>query len=534
MRLSYEAIAQAMAELHTGPGLVESRVASGTPGLPRQPLALAPPGESNRQRVAWHWIQAVLHAGNLLGFPVQGLDRRARQWWNRWDGQEGKATRLAQVAQGQHLLDQWRADGWLHNGFRLRSADAHWTGGVGAVLKSTQMDAERQVWLNIRPHGDIPISAMPSLLKHGNLGFLQETSTPVFRQWLVLAHEAAHTVGIHLEAPFSPSPAVREAWHADPRVQANKLEELNRNLFGMGARGWFHEQFDEAFADVYGAMMVLRSADFHPQAVAEVHLMKKVRQADQNWFSRNGGDWTQSRAISAYETTAPALHLLLERQEEWRTLPPAALQQVASEIVSDAWLQTAAHRSTPLLAERLADQPYAKLPPLFFTVVESFSLGTEGLRQWSADRWPRLAGTVGLRLAEQIIKKLREVTENPGNRTEKALAAVLAKPAGSPQSEERMAQAADAVQPMINCALQAWDLSEAAEIAEKLRFQALEEGLNEWAPCAERILGLNPALTPKHPSFADDSLRNMQAQRRLAQAGSENLHERPALKVPSA
>lgn len=513
MRLSYEQIAQAMAELHVGDGLVETRTSFHAGEFPMQPLGLASAPVRPAKLTTRHWIHAVLNTVSLFGVRTDDLTKKVNVWWDQWEAKENQAGRQAQIDQGQRLLGQWHKEGFLDDPIHLHPGGTIRANGVASVLRSTKTETPRHVIMNVRPQGDISSSLNPRIERMIRNTHEVQISTPVFRQWLALAHESAHTVSHVLSEPFSPSHTVRVAMGGEPEELATQIKNLNRDLFGPGANGWFYGQFDEAFADVYGAMILLRTTDFHPQAMNEVVLSQTIRKANHDWLVRQEcSGWKENGYPQIYEVTAPAIELLLSRRAEWENLPPEKIRDVASEVVSDAWLQVAAGQNRiPAMLSMSTLLTRRTCPPLLFSFYEAAKNGQESMEAWTIDPWPKLAGTAGHQLGDRLTQSLYQALRGPPTRETIQLALVLNESTPALDPFERMDQVARALHPFVTKEIEAWKNSPDGKTLQWQRKEALAVVLEHWTVAAEISLDPNRAISEQPRPVRDSSLMNMGA-----------------------
>jgi hypothetical protein len=365
MRLSPLAIAQQMTHLMDDGGNVEPRVrvpeslsfASSrfsTRALPF-PSDDLQPWMMRVKRGLSRWRDAqVLGLGAVWGHlrrPAVAAMEQLDSWgWNR--------TQTRQLALTQALYEAWAKEGYLPQAPRAQLTPSSTALGAMAVRTAgmglDQASPPHTVVMNIRPHGQVvtvvhePMAADDSTHVDPNRGI----TTPVFRLWLMLGHEAGHTLFEGETQPFRPSatsltslglamfnPALHPNLTAEQRTQkvTQGLAHINRHVLGPGAYGPFATQLEEAFCDVFGIMLLLRTTNFHPQAQAEVHLHRAVRAANTAYHRQVHGDWQSESGIYLYDT-ATAVDLALARQDQWAALPPQALRQQALTITSEAWL----------------------------------------------------------------------------------------------------------------------------------------------------------------------------------------------------
>lgn len=232
---------------------------------------------------------------------------------DNWDAGQRKRPVLDAL---QALANAWQADGYSDGPLALAPISAQHSSSVSTYTQGTTH------WVGIGLDDEARLSYLRDAPSLGNK---VRDGTPVFLQAMVLAHEIGHTV-----IEDHPAPLVEVANHT---WGAGMVADLNDHLFGQGAISPHRQWFQEAFADVYGSMMVLQSFQFHPQAVAEVHLIADVRAA--------GHDLAQSQTgVDSYHT-APALHRLLAQRHAWEHLPAIQLRDYARKVVSQMWWEQA-------------------------------------------------------------------------------------------------------------------------------------------------------------------------------------------------
>jgi hypothetical protein len=133
-------------------------------------------------------------------------------------------------------------------------------------LVHTQPMAGADVWVLPGLQGQSVISA--AVAPDADLALHdREHLDPVLTRWFVLLHEAAHTELGEIQAPF-----VNPNW--DPKTNQAMADllfdpgRLGNQTFGV---------FDETFADVYGALMLMRLAPEPADAVKVVNAMHQER-----------------------------------------------------------------------------------------------------------------------------------------------------------------------------------------------------------------------------------------------------------------
>lgn len=396
MRLNYAQIAQATAALRWG-GPAEIHWSDAEPWpevslrknsrthLPGVGLLVELP-----QALGHLWDQAkhLLTGGRWDDRPE--YDPGVLEWYERLDSRWQRRRREAVRDQDQALVNLWRAEGWLLGEVRVHLAGPL-RAGCGCVWVGSRPDQVHDVMLNIRPNGDLPhLTETPYAIE----------TVPLLNQWLTLAHEAAHTVFAGERFPFQPSAEALSRLG----VAADQVHDWNVKLFSMGALGPFCGQLDEAFADVYGAMMVLASTDFHPQAIREVELRQQLREAAiQQPLPR----WSASAEFDQYEVTAPALQRLLKRRADWAKRSPDEQRQHALRLVSDAWLSVAA-RHTQDEPNWVNDMDWSlSAHPVFHEqMLRAFIEGPEGPEATLA-HYADMAETVGHQLWSKWLKMWR-------------------------------------------------------------------------------------------------------------------------------
>lgn len=411
VRLAYAQIAQAMESLRWG-GPTEVRLSDAKPWS-EQPLqwSVTPHVAGLRALVAlpqslrhaWQQVKHLATGGAWADLPEP--EPTSMEWYETLDAQWGRGRRRAMRDQDQALVNQWRAEGWLLGEVHVHAAGPQRSFDTGCVWIGSRPQQVHDIMLNIRPGGDLPNLAKASDVPTA------ETEVPVFNQWLTLAHEAAHTVFVGELFPFQPSPdALRRL--GVPRPEVNRqVRTWNVDLFSLGSLGPFYRQLDEAFADVYGAMMVLTSTHFHPQVIQEVQLRQRLRAAA---VDTPAPSWTKETSFDEYEVTAPALQRLLDTQAEWAPLSPAEQRRHALTLISDAWLAVAAQHTQeePGWTTRL-DWSLSDHPTFHQRMLSAFCEGPGAPEAMLAQCAP-LADTVGHRLwTKWLIMWRREDRETP-------------------------------------------------------------------------------------------------------------------------
>jgi hypothetical protein len=400
MRLDYPQIAQAMDDLRSA-GILSRWRARRQGRLTQQAVWR---GESTH-RMGLLALASLPQTLNAMGEQLVDF-KRTRRWhspvlapseetldlYEKMDALIAQPRRQAVRDQNQALVERWCADGWLQGSFQVQATSPSRSEHHGLVKIGSLAHRQHHMMLNIRPSGDLPRLSL-------SLAQALQRSTPVFQQWLTVAHEAAHTEMVDFSHPFQPSTSALQKLGVSPEEAPERVAHWNRTLFSLGALGPFFRQFEEAFADTYGAMMVLRATQFDPHAWVEVnrrrlereHARQKVVQEDSK------GTWKSKWSFDDYEITAPALKRLMETRDSWATLSPQACRAHALEIVSDAWLNVAAlHcQQEPDWASKMDWSTLDKAPTLYRQLLAAFTEEPTAVNALLDHHRPLLEGTVG-------------------------------------------------------------------------------------------------------------------------------------------
>jgi hypothetical protein len=265
------------------------------------------------------------------------------------------------VAATTPLLAQWQAAGAFDHPIEVHLSNPEFPLSFAEVHAHTEVDGRRphQLFVHLNEQGEIH-----SFLRDATAELAKSSSTPLFRYALMMAHEAGHTAYRNIWSPFQPSEnftALTTEKNVG-RVKGHDLiQAIEDTILGPCATNPFDPQLEETFADVYGALLVLRTSEGNEQAWAEVRLWTAVREANHAWFLNNAHSpapviaWSDPAAVFTYDT-APALRLMMERSEQWARLPLSALPELALNLVSDAWLIQ--------LRQQLTVDPYVLEPLL--------------------------------------------------------------------------------------------------------------------------------------------------------------------------
>jgi hypothetical protein len=387
MRLTDDAIAQQLLAFKQAPAFVEARQ-NVAPLFPVTPLSAAP-----APRSGWKALLAGVHlfvsreSDGLRGFTADQRQIRAQARRHAWEVNDllfSPATQQA-IDEGQKLLNEWQAQGWVDARVVLRAAGALESQGV-AVMQPSGDSFDHEVLFNFRQSGQLPALG----IRGNDRALRQRPSSDTLRQQLILAHEAAHTVFAQMAEPFEPARHQAALAQAEVAMVAtvqkevghparSSLSALNHHLFGKTAPRTFHVWLDESFADVYGTMMFLRTHQFHPQALDEVALMRDVRQSNAMYFHRQVQEdqrqaWAHPTDVCFYET-APCIDTVLARRHEWETLNPDDLRKVAQGIVSDAWIDRAATAGDQALIRQVVQQEDQRATDVHAHMVQAFVMG---------------------------------------------------------------------------------------------------------------------------------------------------------------
>jgi hypothetical protein len=398
VRWSYFEIAKEMGKLQAGPDFLELRGADLVNGDSQEAYPLAPKW---LMRIG-EWAQALFRFGAGWGRDFnewEFLDQvsRLREGLDSLDRKE-LPRRRAVAAQGQHLVDRWKEEGWVTGQVHVSLGGA-FVSGASAIQYGPHREGHHDLRLNVRANGNVP-----------NLGVGESLMiTSPHRLWLTLGHEAAHAEFMGEAAPFRPSSTVRQATGLTPSDAEQQIQAINTHLFGPASTGDFGAQLNEAFADVYGAMMTLRSAFWSPAAVFQVKQLSAVRKGNHDYHRFKYGPWRNGQ-LDLYQITGPALDKLLDEPTIWHDFSPSQMKQRALELVSDAWLEVAhqeyQHNPSLLNAMRATWDMKPWFPKKMVRIAKF-----EEPETW-LDRWrPMLANTLGFRLAEQGLAHWRQTEE---------------------------------------------------------------------------------------------------------------------------
>lgn len=306
---------------------------------------------------AWQALAAALHpdsfptpssqawASGVPMFPVSPLGSSTH----------ARATTRSQLIQNEaviaatgSLIESWRQAGWFSQPVNVHLSDPDDALSYAEVHAHTKIDrAEPHVmFVSLNDQAQTPAFLGDTSSPLGRC-----LSTPIFRHALLVGHEVAHTAYQDVWKPFQPTALVPLLGKLGPDRHTSLLRDMHDDILGPCATNLFDPLLEESFADVYGAMMVVRSAQGHPQAWAEVDLWIQVRQSNHVGFlqavspDRDVMAWDSPEAVFKYDT-ARALQLMKQRQMEWMTCPPAQMRDLALGVISDAWLIQAAERIT--------------------------------------------------------------------------------------------------------------------------------------------------------------------------------------------
>ncbi len=288
----------------------------------------------------WRGAWRKLHRSLLLAVPNVGGLRAGLEW--HWFGHRNAAGQLLDGA----MLSLLHEEGWLTaqpdnvvGDVRSSIALPVQPGLAGAsmvVMASPDMNLRDCVELTKKDMGDRPVCE-------------------VVYHWLILGHEAAHTVFAGINAPFQPTqssapPMARQRALAhgfsgnmaateavatggwDPEI----VDTFSRFVVGPFGQPEYSRWFSECFADTYGSMLIMRQCQMSAEAIGQVTLMRDGRAAASAALVDEDDS---NEYLDAYDTSG-CLSCVLETISEWKSLPPEELRQRALEITSDIMIAT--------------------------------------------------------------------------------------------------------------------------------------------------------------------------------------------------
>ena len=259
---------------------------------------------------ALHQRLLALNPALARMLPVAGLHEQ-------FDGRDGQCRDcVALQALNQGFVDHLHESGYLFS--RPSVVHDHWTRASGKVFLSTlwQWD-EGEIHMRERAGG-----ITRPLRDHGD-GALQSLETmPVFEHWIVLAHEAAHTVVSAFDRPF-----------VHPDMDEDLRHAFHRHIMGpmSDSRGLMPNLFEEAFADVYAFMVLWQLTKGHRDwQDALLHTMETRRKLRAGTRLHHPG--------TARHQTDLALQRAMADRHHWEALPPRDLRWQARLHASAGWL----------------------------------------------------------------------------------------------------------------------------------------------------------------------------------------------------
>lgn len=249
----------------------------------------------------------------------------------------GKSDRIMHSAQA--LMDMWCRAHWLPHPLTLIRSEVTDRAFAQVVPHASPSNiTPYQVHIALDHRGQFPSFLKPS---HSRLRSL--TIEPGHYLALVLGHEAGHTVFQKIWAPFSPG-RYQPLFERHPGL----VDDVNHYVLGAAVTNPFDLGLEEGFADVYGTMLMLHSANFSVVAMDAVRDWARMRAANHQWFLAEGHSmapvlpWADAEAVFLYDT-APALNAILDRVGEWAHTSPDKWCGIALAVISDVWLERAAH-----------------------------------------------------------------------------------------------------------------------------------------------------------------------------------------------
>jgi hypothetical protein len=154
---------------------------------------------------------------------------------------------------------------------------------------------------------------------------------PVLLRWLVLFHEAAHTERGQMTDPILVTGQSAQAIRA-----LNSLVWESGDFAGPG-----REVFDETFADLYAAGMLLQVTRGSPQAVAAIRYLRDFRLAEQTRSKTHAG---ASEGHGAGDALGQVLASFRQTPSLWTRAKPASLQlrtrRMAGDVMVAWWKQS--------------------------------------------------------------------------------------------------------------------------------------------------------------------------------------------------
>lgn len=190
-----------------------------------------------------------------------------------------------------------------------------------------------------------------------------KSSAEIYERLFTLCHEAAHTRFAVKQSPFCPSVSLS----ADPEEHKKIVDAINSWVVPFGGRGeWeynsdgapqFASTLNEAFADTYAFMMLLKESGFSQEAFSAAKSIQAFRSKDSvNWMNylllSREPKMKDEFFSSRYGGCAPALQKLLDTVDDWKDLSPKEIEQKAYQIASDGVLEY-----FDVLRDRLKERP---------------------------------------------------------------------------------------------------------------------------------------------------------------------------------
>lgn len=235
----------------------------------------------------------------------------------QFDGLEGECR----DCQSLQILNQGFVDHLHKKGYLFTCPTVvhdHHTLASGKVFLSTlwQWD-EGEIHMRERAGG-----LTRSLRDHGEGALQHLETTPAFEHWIVLAHEAAHTVVSALDRPF-----------AHPTLDEDLRHVFHRHIMGpmCAAQTLMPNLFEEAFADVYAFMVLWQLTKEHSdwQHTLLHTIATRVR--------LRAGTRLHHPTTARHQTDLALLRAMAD-VKNWETLPPRDLRWQARLHASAGWL----------------------------------------------------------------------------------------------------------------------------------------------------------------------------------------------------
>jgi len=181
-----------------------------------------------------------------------------------------------------------------------------------------------------------------------DLFLLRKQNADTWDRWFIVLHETAHCSLRTEDNWFAPS---KGYFSLDDKNDQRCVEEINRWSVDLAKNSmnienndylnsFFARSLDEAFADCFAAMMLLKESDFHEGAVAAVKRMEQGRLLEQKELDRQIATFkTNDNVLVNYYHACPfALASVLAKRNDWQNLPPEKVKQKAKEYASNAFL----------------------------------------------------------------------------------------------------------------------------------------------------------------------------------------------------